>query len=172
MSYWLPLTQDVPKSQSSKNISQSCCRQESSWTTVVVNIWYSMCRICYFVVHDGINKNSHAVLGQDLKFILMKSWTKEAISLLPEVVSQMFGSSYQSSRKCQQKDLWKIHPGPAHHQWEVYQVEILQPVHIPKWDICFHNVVNRISSIPAQLSPQRTKTKEGRQRSKKGIQLL
>ena len=131
-----------------------------------------MCSICNFVVHDGINENSHAVLGQDLKFILMKSWTNEAISLLPEVVSQMFGSSYQSSRKRQQRDLWRIHPGPAHHQWEVYQVEILQPVHIPKWDICFHNVVNRISSIPAQLSPQRTKTKEGRQRSKKGIQLL
>ena len=58
------------------SLPQGCCSKKSCRSTVVINICHSRRWVSHFVIHDGIHKHCHRVLGQDLKKIVVTTFSQ------------------------------------------------------------------------------------------------
>ena len=61
------LTENVSQGHCSQHIPQSGGGQQPGGPAVVVHVGHGVDGVLHLVVHDGVHKHRHAVLGQDLQ---------------------------------------------------------------------------------------------------------
>ena len=64
----LPVGQDVAQVPGAQHIPQGGGGQQPGGPAVVVHVGHGVDGVLHLVVHDGVDKHRHGVLGQDLEY--------------------------------------------------------------------------------------------------------
>ena len=132
MSYWLSLWENVSQGFCSQDVPQRGGCQQLGGAGVVINIGHGQGGVLHLVVHDGVDKHSNRVLGQDLRGNKILSYELQGIGILPpEGEHRMLRSSCQFSHKHQDKEWQRRLQDPWLLLLQVCQVWRWRLSHIP-----------------------------------------